>query len=486
MEEPLKHLMNLACFAATIFFCLFQNYLERIPCIKVIMLDFDSLPEWIPMLAALVWSAVLIVLNFKPKDVNLILLLSATVLQLASNKTQSSGVADALVFTSAILVGRFTSFLFRTPTIRMFSVLVFFLALSSWWHLDMSNNFYHGPRWMGLWNNPNIYGMLMGVGVALAIGLLIGERARPGRSLARPASNANAVERPKYFGRLFVVCSLREKFGAPPRRTAVGAVAFPVFLFIAVFMMGVGLVMSYSRGAWLATVIGLLYLAWCHGKLKWRFVLPGIVAMAAVVLYFWGHTPDSAPWFVKRTDLGRPSAQHRVTAWRAGLEIMRDHPFGVGWNNAVSLYDKSYSPPEGRAAALTTNDYLIIGTELGMPALLCFVAYLAMCYRKSPGIQNLETKSQKGLNAAVPAAGSGELLLVPPVGTPALPCNPSLVTPHSSLLQEHESLRAACLSGALVLIVAFWFDGGLFKLATAAVFWILLELGTSDFAVRNS
>jgi hypothetical protein len=26
------------------------------------------------------------------------------------------------------------------------------------------------------------------------------------------------------------------------------------------------------------------------------------------------------------------------------------------------------------------------------------------------------------------------------------------------------------------MLVAFWFDGGLFKLATAAVFWILLEL----------
>jgi hypothetical protein len=32
-----------------------------------------------------------------------------------------------------------------------------------------------------------------------------------------------------------------------------------------------------------------------------------------------------------------------------------------------------------------------------------------------------------------------------------------------------------------VFLVGFWFDGGLFKLATAAPFWILLELGR----VRN-
>lgn len=33
----------------------------------------------------------------------------------------------------------------------------------------------------------------------------------------------------------------------------------------------------------------------------------------------------------------------------------------------------------------------------------------------------------------------------------------------------------ACLAGAIVLLIAFWFDGGLFTLATGAVFWIVLE-----------
>jgi hypothetical protein len=31
----------------------------------------------------------------------------------------------------------------------------------------------------------------------------------------------------------------------------------------------------------------------------------------------------------------------------------------------------------------------------------------------------------------------------------------------------------------LVFVVAFWFDGGLFKLPTAALFWVLLELGAA-------
>jgi O-antigen ligase len=166
--------------------------------------------------------------------------------------------------------------------------------------------------------------------------------------------------------------------------------ALRVFLWIAIFMMGVGLVMSYSRGAWLATAVALVYLAWCYGKLKWRYLLPVVLLIVVAASLLWSRTPESAPWYVKRADLGRPSAQHRVAAWEAGLKIMRDYPFGVGWDNAISIYEKNYSPPEGGAAALTTNDYLMIGTELGVPALLCFVVYVGLCFRKSPRIRNVE------------------------------------------------------------------------------------------------
>ena len=47
----------------------------------------------------------------------------------------------------------------------------------------------------------------------------------------------------------------------------------------------------------------------------------------------------------------------------------------------------------------------------------------------------------------------------------------------TSPVTRHVALQTACRAGALAMLVAFWFDGGLFKLATASVFWILLELG---------
>jgi hypothetical protein len=47
----------------------------------------------------------------------------------------------------------------------------------------------------------------------------------------------------------------------------------------------------------------------------------------------------------------------------------------------------------------------------------------------------------------------------------------------SFILHPSSFLQATCHAGAIVLLVGFWFDGGLCELPTAATFWILLELG---------
>jgi O-antigen ligase len=207
------------------------------------------------------------------------------------------------------------------------------------------------------------------------------------------------------------------------------------FLLMAAGMVGTGLVCSYSRGSWLGAGVGWLALARARGKLKWRFVVPGILVVAVVVWYFWGATPDTAPWYVKRLDLGRPSAQHRVAAWRGAWQMMRDHPFGVGWNKAVGVYRKDYSPPKDGAGAITMNSYLMLGTQLGLPGLLCFLAYVAL-----------------RLGACAKT--------------------------HIQRRERVLGLPEVCRAGAWALLVAFWFDGGLFNLPTASVFWILLELGS--------
>jgi hypothetical protein len=379
--------------------------------------------QWMFCSYLAIWCACFVALTFGLKDILLVgLLLIAAVLYVI-NYGFAFRSTNAVIFLGSITLGSGVRVIFKqqkaedenqNSKTRTFLIgLVVLLAFSSWWHLDMTDNSYHGPRWMGLWNNPNIYGMLMGAGVVLAIGLL--------------ATNQKVESR-------------KQK-------------AEIILLWIAAGMMAVGLVMSYSRGAWAATTVGLLYLAWCYGKLKWRFMLLCMLAAAAVVVCFWHSTADTAPWYLKRLDFSRSSAQHRVSAWRGAVQMMLDHPLGVGWNQAVRVYDKNYSPPAGGAAALTMNSYLMLGTELGLPGLLCFVAYVGLCFR-SPRPKVQSPKLEGGTPLAV---GCWTL----------------------------DATQVACRAAALVFVVAFWFDGGLFNLPTASVFWILLELGTSELVANR-
>jgi hypothetical protein len=222
-------------------------------------------------------------------------------------------------------------------------------------------------------------------------------------------------------------------------------------IIVAAGMMAVGLLLSYSRGACLGTAIGVVYLAKLHRKLKWQFILSGILVVTAMVWSLWNFTADTSPWYVKRMDFGRPSAQHRVAAWHGALKIMWDHPQGIGWNNTVEVYKDYYSPPEDGADAITTNDYLMLATQLGLAGLFCFATYVVLVlWSNSPR----------------------------PLG-----CFSAIGRSDRTLDQADDFMTAqqwACHSAAFGMLVAFWFDGGLFKLPTAAVFWILFELGRRD------
>jgi hypothetical protein len=83
---------------------------------------------------------------------------------------------------------------------------------------------------------------------------------------------------------------------------------------------------------------------------------------------------------------------------------------------------------------------------LGIPALACFLGYVGLGLSERGEVRSAKQKQE----------GCSEDL-------PPVTC--------------HLSLQPICRAGAIVLLVGFWFDGGLFKLATAAPFWILLELG---------
>jgi len=474
--------------------------------------------QWALLACLAVWCGSFLFMTFSRRDLPLIGLLVIAIAAFFIGYAESFQTSDAIILLAGVTLGKGMRFALEadgrwkmedgaekevrsqksevgntvtervTPHLSLVTFLVglvVLLAFASWWHLDVAHNFYPGTRWTGLWDNPNDYGMLMGAGVVLTAGLLLadrrwkmedGEPARSQKSGVRSQNKENqkAENEKRKEGesadcddgrRLFSFSLLRKSVKSADKNvsggtpdTARGTRALPIILFFAAGMMEMGLFFSCSRGAWLATAVGLLYLAKAYGRFKWRFVVTGFGLVALGILLFWGRTPDNAPWYLKRMDFGRASAQHRVAAWKAGFEMMRDHPFGVGWNNALNVYDKNYSLPENGAAAITMNSYLMLGTELGIPALVCFLAYVALALK---GDRRWKL-------------GDGKKF-------------PHLTLPHPQPLSNpiREGSQTACRAGAVVLLVAFWFDGGLFTLATASVFWILLELGSEKQKTEN-
>lgn len=439
--------------------CLFESWLNRE---SDVFAGFEAAfqqTRWILLICLAVWFSAFLLLTFRLNDLPLVGLVLVAVSACLVQHPSSGPAKEAMTILATVTLGRGAKTLLNrerrgqtrrtdewaldqsqlSPAAIVFLGLVVLLAFSSWWNSGMPRKYYNGPRWVGLWDNPNEYGVLMSAGVVLAAGMLLVFAAGCGwhgflsRSLL--PRTATPAQEDSVQGR---------------RRFTRGAI-----LLLGGFMMWVGLLLSFSRGAWVGAAVGLLYLAKVYGKFKWRFVLPAIVIVTAVVWLCWNATPDAAPWYVKRMDLGRPSAQHRLAAWRAGLEIIRDHPFGVGWNKAAQAYEESYSPPENSAAAIGTNDYLVLGTELGIPGLICFVAYVALCFRKV-GRTSPVTSDRGG-------AGTRNHPQALPTWT-----------------RETSTLVYASRAAALAMLVGFWFDGGLFRLATAALFWVLLELGKAE------
>jgi len=85
-----------------------------------------------------------------------------------------------------------------------------------------------------------------------------------------------------------------------------------------------------------------------------------------------------------------------------------------------------------------------LGAALGVPAFMFFFAYLGVSLFPS----NMRVGSGLGVQNGC-----------------------------SHLPQKRYWGNIVWRAGAIVLAIGLWFDRGLFKLPTAATFWILLELG---------
>ena len=157
---------------------------------------------------------------------------------------------------------------------------------------------------------------------------------------------------------------------------------------VSFFLGSMSLVLTFSRGGWLALVTSLLFITIVSLKRQWRKNFRGflvrliVIGSAAVVLM--------APFFsgivtrLTKHDYG--SAYSRIPLALTALEIIKREPLtGVGLGNyrvAVPYYDSNALAGRRGDPVTVHTMYLYIAAELGVPALGIFLWISILFFRQ--------------------------------------------------------------------------------------------------------
>lgn len=135
---------------------------------------------------------------------------------------------------------------------------------------------------------------------------------------------------------------------------------------------------TQARGAWMAFAAGLVILLLVQGKKKFIFFL-GIAAAALFLVL-----PRN---MIIHPDIEgkEQSAVERMVLWERAVNVIKARPvLGTGINTYVKSYHEFDKAKNWRVQNYYAhNSYLQIAAERGLPALICFIAFIASFFVKA-------------------------------------------------------------------------------------------------------
>jgi len=172
------------------------------------------------------------------------------------------------------------------------------------------------------------------------------------------------------------------------------------------------LLLTKSRGAYIAGAVGGLMVIWLSGRRRWAFVLT-LVMIVVIVLGAWllVTMENQAPELVKGvTDTN--TWMSRQQAWRAALWMLGDFPFtGVGMEAFDDVASVLYAWEKGKPGAHSL--YLQVGVDLGIPGLIAYLAVLMLTlWMAVVATRTFARKGDRELRAVTVGALSGMVALM--------------------------------------------------------------------------
>ena len=226
-------------------------------------------------------------------------------------------------------------------------------------------------------------GAIMGLGIVLVVlasfqryvapeWLMLG-RTQAGQFLGRASGSFGAPNSLAAF--LLLVLPVAAALTFRPRATAAQRVGWGYVM----LLLGFGLVLTISRGAWLALAIVVVLAPVVVGGTsrfqKLRSVLLAILGVGGVIAALFFNVPAVQDRLTQlQTHWGEPS---RPIMWRAALEMIRDEPVWGGGAGSYAVRFDQYRPENFQLEARWAhNDYLNTLSDYGGVG---FVLLMAAC-----------------------------------------------------------------------------------------------------------
>ena len=225
-----------------------------------------------------------------------------------------------------------------------------------------------------------------------------------GRPLFEPVLRARGpfIDPDHFAGFLSIVfplalaCALFPNLLTPRR----APLAFRIQCGLASFVIFLAILLSLSRGGWIALIVGTLVMsalatprgaanaAQASGFSKIggvRLAIVGIVVMLGVSMIFIG--PEARVDTVTRVNEAGAEVDTivgRIEAWKGGVALIRDFPFfGVGLGGWPELFERYQLPPwQVLFFAQAHNDYVQLLAETGIVGLALFAWLVVRIIRK--------------------------------------------------------------------------------------------------------
>jgi putative inorganic carbon (hco3(-)) transporter len=163
------------------------------------------------------------------------------------------------------------------------------------------------------------------------------------------------------------------------------AIRLAAVLMIAV--MSAAIVLSFSRGA----LVGLGAAALVHVLTERRhallIVLGAIAALVATIAFVRTNPGQVELGLHKKQSVAATNVESRLDAWRGAGELVEQRPLlGVGPGNFRNhFYEATGAPPGTENALVVHNAYLDVAAEMGVIAMVLFLAYVGIALWRANG-----------------------------------------------------------------------------------------------------